>query len=139
MTKYANPFFTINEAEAVLKSLGANPLSTKSANPSTTPSYPFPWGNSYGVQPNATPWQEDILNVTICRVYEGESHHFRVDVHMDSPGFDELLRLIEQEAVEVPFSEDYRKLQVEPSPLLCIFKLIPIPKEVNECDCGTQS
>lgn len=132
MTKYANPFFTINEAEAVLKSLGANPLSTKSANPAATPSYPFPWGNSYGVQPNATSWQEDIISVTVNREYTGGDHHFRMDIHMDSPGFDELLRLIEQEAVEVPFSEDYRKLVVEPSPLLYIFKLIPIPVESKD-------
>ena len=108
MTKYANPFHTINEAIAILKSRGLNPLCN------------LPDGRA--------DWREEILGVTTHRRYANGGIYHEFQIHLTDKGFREVSRLIGTEDVvaEVSsFTDEYDKVAMIPSPLLELFALIP--------------
>lgn len=129
MIKHTNPFYTIDEALAVLKNLGADPHRGKSS-PGAT--YPFPWGNSYGAKPEEPVyWQEHVLGIMVQSVYTKGTHHYVIEIHLDREGFDTVYGIMRALADEAPellkkdHSDEYDMYYIEPGSLLRLFKLVP--------------
>ena len=74
MTKYPNPFYTHNEACAILENLGVSPLRN--------------------LPPEKVDWRELILSIITNRKYEGGDYHFVVSIHIEREGFDALLEML---------------------------------------------
>ena len=110
MTKYKNPFYTIWEMLAVLKSAGASPMNN------------LPEGEF--------DWREEVLSVKTSRVYdEAYEHYFEVEIHVAKEAFDRLKELTGTEVTKRPHSDEYDYLAMRPSDLIEIFTLVP--KEVE--------
>ena len=123
MNKYTNPFLTIGETLSTLKSLGADPLA-----PLLGATYPFPWGNSY----KNIDWREHILSIMVQRVYEKGNHYYKIEIHLDTEGFDIVCSLMNT-ADEVPpllkkkLSDEFDMHYIEPNSLLRLFKRVDVP------------
>ena len=103
MKEYTNPFYTLREAIAILKSSGADPF--KADGPYTS-------------------WQDSILSITTQNLYSGGYHH-SVLIHVNGEGFEEVVRLTDSadKVVRAYFVEEYDEYSFELSPGLKIFKL----------------
>lgn len=113
MNKFTNPFHTINEAIAKLNAHGANPLQLGATIPDLAPE-------------DKPKWPDNVLRVEAERVYTNDGgHYFRFLMHLNSTGFEEIVKLIEmpvtEEIIDAP--GDLRFLSIEPSPLLKIYTL----------------
>lgn len=130
MTKHINPFYTLVEATAVLKNLGADPRRSKPQNV-TGVSYPFPWGYSYGAKPEEKVyWQEHIISVATRRVYdEHQDYWFEVEIHIDKEGLEALVALTGLNILKGPHSDDYEQWTVNPGTLFKVFALVPTERE----------
>lgn len=112
MTKHTNPFYTIDEAVAVLQSLDASPLR------------------------NLPAWDEQILSIMVNRKYEGGSCYFGVSILILKEGFDALLELLPKdfdgnpqfEPVRTKHTPEFDKLAIyldHPGHMLEVMALIP--------------
>lgn len=106
MTKFQNPFYTITESVAILKSIGADPLCNLSE--------------------DQVDWRECILSVVTQATYENSSHYHTCEVHLTNEGFDELRKQI---PIDYPVTvtahlAGYEMHSIEPSPMLRLFKLV---------------
>ena len=108
MTKHTNPFYTIDEAVAVLKSLGAKPTSN-----------PFKYDDADII------WPEHILSVCTRRVYvEHGDYYFETEIHIDKEGFDAFVEKTGLTTSREYHSGDYDLLCVRPGSLLKVFALV---------------
>ena len=112
MIKHTNPFYTIQEALAVLKNAGADP-------------------DKLDLTPGCaceTSWQEDILGIIVRPDHEGLGNYFVVDIQMYNAegAFDRLkARMPQVEEKILPHSAEFDMRVLEPGSLLRIFTLIP--------------
>lgn len=136
MIKYTNPFYTINAAATILRHLGADPNKLQAQAQAQNPSgatYTFPWGGSVGAKPEESIyWQDHILGIMVQRVYEKDTHYYKIEIHLDAEGFDSVYSLVKASNIadEVPpllkkkHSDDYDMHYIEPGDLLTLFKLV---------------
>ena len=126
MTKHSNPFYTLAETTAVLKSLGVDPLRN------------LPEG--------LIDWRKHVTNITCDANYDlDHSKYFIVNIHMSNEGFDELLLTLNGDTCDgydaasgrfkvtkKLISSDYEMYSIQPSELLRIFKLVYIPEDSQQ-------
>ncbi len=105
MTKYTNPFYTIGEAITLLRSLGASP--------------------QCNIPEGQFDWREDILSVMVTRTYEGSSHYFNLEIHIDRQGFYELHQMLGGTATISEHSDLYDKVSLKLGAHLEVFMLSP--------------
>ena len=107
MTKFSNPFCTLDEAVAVLRSLGAKPKAN-----------PFKYDESQ------IHWQEHILSISAHRVYdEHYVNHFEVGIHIDLEGLRALTDITGLSISREHHSDGYDALVVRPGTLLKVMAL----------------
>jgi hypothetical protein len=107
MTKFTNPFYTIDEAIEVLKSLGAKPMSN-----------PFRYDES------SVHWPEHIIGIQTSRVYDVQyKYHFEVEIHVDREGLDALVQMTGLNIMREPHLGILDALTVRPGTLLKVFAL----------------
>ena len=113
MTPHTNPFYTINETIAVLRNLGAAPLS-----------------NPRGSAPPEA-WREHIIGIQVNRVYDynPNTHHFETVIHVNKVGFEMLHRLINVPYTLEKFTQANDKMVMRPSNLIEIIALSPAVQE----------
>lgn len=128
MTKYTNPFYTLNEAISVLKSLGADPYNIGATNAHS-------WDSAVPTQDETIFWNDHILSVSTSRVYADFSHYNVVEIHLTAKGFDALVSIIDTPVHKKAFGDgtEFDMYFIEPVPLLKIFTLNPC-----ESDSGDQ-
>lgn len=122
MTRYSNPFYTLKEAEAVLKSIGADTLRN---NPDTSP--------------NAYDWREHVLSVSTRVCYVGLKEYHECQIHLHRDAFNALVQQIRDYcgdpnaypvSVESFLDGEFYEHYIEPSELLRIFALVPANESV---------
>lgn len=115
MTEYNNPFYTLREAFAILKTQGASPTSNLPA--------------------DQVDWREQILSVMTFRQYRGTAHYFVVSIHIEYSGFIALRGVLEKnfDVVRSEHSDEYDKIAMYLDHEGYLFEVMAlVPKEESK-------